>query len=73
VFSFWACSDVIREVVQDFQTLVDGNRASWTAWVTDNQWTPYMFSDTAMTQLTHFGKLVQTWLAAKGNSDWVGP
>jgi hypothetical protein len=55
----------------DLRTLVDGNGASWTAWVTDNGWTPNMFSDTAITQLTDFGNLVKTWLAAKASSDWV--
>jgi endoglucanase len=54
-----------------FQTVVDGNGASWTAWVTDNSWTPNMFSDSAITQLTDFGQLVKSWLAAKASSDWV--
>jgi hypothetical protein len=51
--------------------VVDGNGASWTAWVTDNSWTPNMFSDSAITQLTDFGKLVKSWLLAKASSDWV--
>jgi hypothetical protein len=55
----------------DLQTLVDGNGASWTAWVTDNGWTPNIFSDSALTQLTDFGTLVKSWLAAKATSDWV--
>jgi endoglucanase len=55
----------------DLQTLVDGNGASWTAWVTDNGWTPNMFSDSALTKLTDFGTLVKNWLAAKATSDWV--
>jgi hypothetical protein len=55
----------------DLQTLVDANGASWTAWISDNSWTPNMFTDTAITQLTDFGKLVKTWLAAKATSDWV--
>jgi len=55
----------------DFRTLVDGNGGSWTAWVTDNSWTPNMFSDSAITQLTDFGTLAKTWLAAKATSDWV--
>jgi hypothetical protein len=55
----------------DFQTVVDGNGGSWTAWVTDNGWTPNMFTDSAITQLTDFGKLVKSWLGAKANSDWV--
>jgi aryl-phospho-beta-D-glucosidase BglC (GH1 family) len=54
-----------------FQTLVDGNGASWVAWVTDNAWTPNMFSDTAITTLTEFGSLTKSWLAAKASSDWV--
>jgi aryl-phospho-beta-D-glucosidase BglC (GH1 family) len=53
------------------QTTVDGNGASWTAWVTDNAWSPPIFSDTALTQFTDFGTLVHAWLAAKANSDWV--
>jgi len=55
----------------DLQTLVDGNGASWTAWITDNGWTPNMFTDSALTQLTDFGKLAQSWLAAKATSNWV--
>lgn len=55
----------------DFQTLVDGNGGSWTAWVADNSWTPNMFSDGAISELTDFGKLVKSWLAAKADSDWV--
>jgi hypothetical protein len=55
----------------DFQKVVDGNGGSWTAWISDNSWTPNMFSDSAITQLTDFGKLVKSWLAAKANSDWV--
>jgi endoglucanase len=55
----------------DFQAVVDGDGASWTAWVTDNGWTPSMFKDTALTSLTDFGTLVNGWLAAKAGSDWV--
>jgi endoglucanase len=55
----------------DFRTLVDANGGSWTAWVTDNSWTPNIFSDAALTQLTDFGTLAKTWLAAKATSDWV--
>jgi hypothetical protein len=55
----------------DFQTLVNGNGGSWTAWVADNSWTPNMFSDSAISQLSDFGKLVNSWLVAKANSDWV--
>ncbi|HZU81840.1 MAG TPA: cellulase family glycosylhydrolase [Polyangiaceae bacterium] len=53
------------------QTVIDGDGASWTAWVTDNAWQPNMFTDTAITQLTDFGTLVQSWLAATAQSDWV--
>jgi len=54
-----------------FQGVVDGDGISWTAWVTDNSWTPNIFSDSALTQLTSFGALVKSWLASKANSDWV--
>jgi aryl-phospho-beta-D-glucosidase BglC (GH1 family) len=46
------------------QTTVDGNGASWTAWVTDNAWWPSMFADPTLTTLTDFGTLVKSWLAA---------
>ena len=55
----------------DFEALVDGNGASWTAWVTDNSWTPNMFSNSAFTTLSDFGTVVKNWLAAKASSDWV--
>jgi hypothetical protein len=55
----------------EFQAVVDGNGGSWTAWITDNGWTPNMFSDAAITKLTDFGTLAKTWLAAKATSDWV--
>jgi hypothetical protein len=55
----------------DFEALVDGNGASWTAWVTDNGWTPSMFSDSTLTALTPFGTVVKNWLTAKATSDWV--
>ena len=48
------------------QATVDANGASWTAWVTDNGWSPPMFTSTALTGLTDFGTLVKTWLATKG-------
>jgi len=54
-----------------FRSLVDGYGASWTAWVTDNSWTPNIFSDSALTQLSDFGKGTKTWLADKAASDWV--
>jgi aryl-phospho-beta-D-glucosidase BglC (GH1 family) len=53
------------------QTLVDSDGASWTAWVTDNAWTPSIFADASLTTLTDFGTLVHDWLGAKANSDWV--
>ena len=53
------------------QTTVDGNGASWTAWVTDNAWTPSVFSDSSLTTLTSFGALLKSWLATTANSDWV--
>jgi len=53
------------------QTTLDGNGASWTAWVTDNAWTPSIFSDANLTTLTTFGTLVKTWLATTAASDWV--
>jgi len=55
----------------DFRTIVDSNGGSWTAWVTDNSWTPNMFSDAVLTQLTDFGTFAKTWLADKYASDWV--
>ena len=53
------------------QTTVDGNGASWTAWVTDNAWTPSIFTDANLTALTNFGTQLKAWLDAKANSDWV--
>ena len=55
----------------DFEAAVDGYGASWTAWVTDNSWTPNLFSNSAFTTLTDFGTVVKNWLAAKASSDWV--
>jgi endoglucanase len=55
----------------DFRTQVDGNGASWTAWVADNSWTPNMFSDTGIKTLTAFGSTTKDWLSAKAASDWV--
>jgi endoglucanase len=46
-----------------FRTLVDGNGASWSAWVTDKDWTPNMFTDAALTSLTDFGSKTKQWLA----------
>ena len=55
----------------DFEALVDANGASFTAWVTDNSWTPNLFSNSAFTSLSDFGTVVKNWLAAKASSDWV--
>jgi hypothetical protein len=30
-----------------------------------------MFSDSAISSLTDFGKLLKSWLADKASSDWV--
>ena len=49
------------------QTTVNGDGASWTAWVTDNGWTPSMFADPNLNTLTNFGTLVKNWLAATAN------
>jgi hypothetical protein len=53
------------------QSTADGDGASWTAWVTDNGWTPNIFTDSSLTTLTNFGMLVESWLGAKAQSDWV--
>jgi hypothetical protein len=53
------------------QTTANGDGASWTAWVTDNAWTPSIFADANLTTLTTFGMLVKSWLATTANSDWV--
>ena len=53
------------------QTTVNGDGASWTAWVTDNAWTPQIFADINLTTLTNFGMLVKSWLAATASSDWI--
>jgi aryl-phospho-beta-D-glucosidase BglC (GH1 family) len=53
------------------QTTANGDGASWTAWVTDNGWTPSMFADANLTTLTNFGMLVKSWLTTTANSDWV--
>jgi hypothetical protein len=55
----------------DFEALVDGYGASWTAWVTDNSWTPNLFSNSAFTTLSDFGTVTKNWQAAKASSDWV--
>jgi len=53
------------------QSTADGDGASWTAWVTDNGWTPSIFADANLSKLTSFGTQVKTWLDSKANSDWV--
>lgn len=53
------------------QTFINGNGASWTAWVANPSWGPPMFSTTSGTGLTDFGTFVQTWLAADVNMNWV--
>jgi hypothetical protein len=54
------------------QALIDGNGASWTAWVADDSWTPNMFSARSnLATLSPFGALTKTWLEAKASSDWV--
>jgi endoglucanase len=54
------------------QTLVDGNGASWTAWVADDSWTPNMFTARSnLATLSPFGLLTKAWLEAKADSDWV--
>jgi hypothetical protein len=53
------------------QTTVDGDGASWTAWVTDNAWTPSIFTDANLTALSTFGMQVKSWLAATATKDWV--
>ena len=55
----------------DFEAAVDGYGASWTAWVTDNSWTPNLFSNSAFTTLSDFGTVTKNWQAAKTSSDWV--
>ncbi|HLK88324.1 MAG TPA: cellulase family glycosylhydrolase, partial [Polyangia bacterium] len=53
------------------QTTLEGDGASWTAWVTDNSWAPPMFIDSSITTLNTFGMQVKSWLAADVTSDWV--
>ncbi|HEX5100101.1 MAG TPA: glycoside hydrolase family 5 protein [Polyangiaceae bacterium] len=50
------------EWLSKFRAIVDGNGASWSAWVTDDSWTPNMFSDAALTTLTDFGSKTKQWL-----------
>ena len=53
--------------VRSLQSFVNGNGASWTAWVADPSWGPPMFTEAdggASTYgLTDFGTFVQNWLA----------
>ena len=48
----------------DFRKILDGNGASWTAWVADDAWSPQIYAMDG-TSLTDFGTLVKGWLAAK--------
>ena len=48
-----------------FRATVDGNGASWTAWVTDNGWAPPMFADQGLNTLTDFGTNAKQWLTDK--------
>jgi hypothetical protein len=48
----------------DFQKIVDGNGASWTAWVADKDWSPQIYAADGAS-LTDFGTLVKSWFAAK--------
>lgn len=45
-----------------FRATVDGNGASWSAWVTDDSWAPPMFYDAALTKLNDFGTSTKQWL-----------
>ena len=53
------------------QTTLDGDGASWTAGVTDNSWSPPMFTTSKINTLSTFGTQVKSWLTATVNSDWV--
>jgi hypothetical protein len=53
------------------QMIANSDGASWTAWVTDNGWTPSMFADANLSTLTNFGTLVKSWLAATASNDCV--
>ncbi|HTQ04265.1 MAG TPA: cellulase family glycosylhydrolase [Polyangiaceae bacterium] len=55
----------------DFQMIVDGNGASWSAWVADGSWTPPLFANQALSSLSAFGMFTATWLQSKTTSDWV--
>jgi hypothetical protein len=50
------------------QTFINGNGASWTAWVADPSWGPPMFSTTAASGLTDFGTFVQAWLLSDSDA-----
>lgn len=53
----------------DFQTLVDANGASWSAWVADGSWTPNLFTNQMLSSLSPFGTFTASWLADKASSD----
>jgi Cellulase (glycosyl hydrolase family 5) len=55
----------------DFQTLVDGDGASWSAWVADGSWTPPLFANPMLSSLSPFGTFTASWLQGKATSDWV--
>ena len=48
--------------VDGLESYIEGNGASWTAWVADPAWGPPMFTNDAG-GLTDFGLAVQAWLA----------
>jgi hypothetical protein len=53
----------------DFQTLVDMNGASWSAWVADGSWTPNLFADKTLGSLSAYGMFTATWLASKNSGN----
>jgi hypothetical protein len=53
------------------QTFINGNGASWSAWVADPSWGPPMFNGNIPPGLTDFGTFVQGWLSADANMNWV--
>ena len=55
----------------DFQTLVDANGASFSAWVADGSWTPNLFTNPSLSSLSAFGTFTASWLSSKATSDWV--
>jgi hypothetical protein len=47
----------------NFRSVIDGNGASWSAWVTDHEWTPNLFASADFGMLTDFGEKTRTWLS----------